>query len=150
MLARLFRARTTQQDSWGIMDVNQQVLDRTHTVRRRVRQPLTLPMGLAAMTVLVSAVAGYIAGRHQSEMNEATVSCLSTAGTISCGLVGSPGHAEYAVPRDVAWTQYGVFHEDGRPDCLSPPGRGAVTVRVTWTEVDVDGTRWKQVVGVHC
>jgi hypothetical protein len=132
------------------MTENTNMPDHAHTVRRRLQRPLALPVGIAALAVVMSVVAGYLAGAHQSDMHLATVACLSATGAISCGPVESPGDAEYGVPLDVAWTQDGVFHEGGRPECLPPTGRGTVTVRVTWTEVDVDGTRWKQVVGVHC
>jgi hypothetical protein len=132
------------------MNENTNMLGHTRTVRQRLQRPLALPVGIAALAVVMSVVAGYVAGAHQSDMHQATVACLSAPGAISCGPVESPGHAEYGVPRDVAWTQDGVFYGDGRPECLPPTGRGTVTVRVTWTEVDVDGTRWKQVVGVHC
>ncbi|WP_170169763.1 hypothetical protein [Nocardioides aurantiacus] len=54
------------------------------------------------------------------------------------------------MPLDVAWTQDGAFHEGGRPACLPPTGRGTVTVRVTWAEVEVGGRTSKQVLGVYC
>lgn len=116
--------------------------------RRRAR--LTTPTGVAITALVVGLLAGYFVGEGRSDTHEETVACLSAPRTISCGPLESPGRAEYTVPLDVAWTQDGAFHADGRPDCLPPTGRGAVEVTVTWTEVETAGVTWKQVVGVHC
>jgi hypothetical protein len=45
----------------------------------------------------------------------------------------------------------GFTHEDGRPECLPPTGRGLEgPVRVAWTAVEVGGRSWRQVVAVTC
>ena len=111
---------------------------------------LSSPEARAVVALVLGLGAGYLFSQGRPRMHEADVACLSAPGSISCGPVDSPGHAEYGVPLDVAWTKDGNFHPDGRPACLPPTGRGVVAVRVTWTEVDVDGVAWKQVVGVHC
>lgn len=123
---------------------------RTRPVSSRLRDRLTTPAVAVGLVMVLGVVAGYVAGQGRSHMHEADVACLSAPGTISCGPVSSPGDAEYGVPLDVAWTEDGSFHADGRPGCLPPTGRGTVRVRVTWTEVEIDGVAWKQVVGVHC
>jgi hypothetical protein len=115
-----------------------------------VNRRLATPAGAVVIALLLALVVGYLLGRGRSHMHEADVACLSAPGAISCGPLDSPGAAEYGVPLDVAWTEGGTFHPDGRPACLPPTGRGTVRVRVTWTEVETAGTAWKQVVGVHC
>lgn len=120
------------------------------SVASRLRDRLRTPAGVAVATLLVGILAGYVVGQQRSSMREADVACMSAPGVISCSPTDSPGRAVYAVPLDVAWTKNGTFHPDGRPACLPPTGRGTVEVRVTWTEVETGGIRWKQVVGVHC
>jgi hypothetical protein len=85
-------------------------------------------------------------------MHEAEVRCLSAVGDISCTDDPDPGHAEFRVPRDVAWTDAnGDFHEGDRPQCLPPTGRGLEgPVGITWVKVEVSGRSWRQVVGVAC
>lgn len=130
--------------------MEQQVRTGGRPVAARLRDRLSTPAGAAVVSLLLGLVAGYVVGEGRSDMHEADVACLSAPGTISCGPLGSPGHAEYRLPLDVAWTKNGTFHFDGRPDCLPPTGRGTTQVRVTWTEVETGGVAWKQVVGVHC
>jgi hypothetical protein len=98
---------------------------------------------------------GYALGQQDPAMHEAEVSCLSAEGSISCTDDPNPGgmvQGDFGVPLDVAWTDtHGSFHLDGRPDCLPPTGRGLEgPVGITWVEVEVSGTSWRQVVGVDC
>lgn len=123
---------------------------RSHPVTTRLMTWVATPAGAAVAALVLGLASGYLAGQGRSDLHEADVACLSAAGAISCGPLDSPGSAEYAVPLDVAWTKDGTFHPDGRPECLPPTGRGTEQVRVIWTEAEVGGIAWRQVVGVHC
>ncbi|WP_328529726.1 hypothetical protein OG984_00495 [Nocardioides sp. NBC_00368] len=127
-----------------------QQASRGHDDATRLGDRLFTPIGIAVAALLLGLVIGFVFAQGRSHMHEANVACMSAVGAISCGPLDSPGQGEYGVPLDVAWTKDGVFHSDGRPDCLPPTGRGTVQVQVTWTEVETGGTSWKQVVGVHC
>ena len=103
--------------------------------------------GLVLVALAACAVAGFTAGRGARIATE-EVSCLSAQGAVGCTLRDG---WDVSVPLDVAWTDAGgVFHEDGRPDCLPPTGRGSKRpVRVPWTAVDAGGgVEWRQVVWV--
>lgn len=127
------------------------------TLRPTLR-PVSLPgrrdsrpaVWVAALLLLLGLVVGYVIGERGPRTEEADVACMSAELIISCSPLDSPGHGEYWVPLDVAWTKNGTLHPSGRPECLPPVSRGVIEVRVTWTEVDVEGSGWKQVVGVHC
>ena len=109
-------------------------------------------MAAAAACLVVGLGVGYITGQERPAMREAEVTCLSSAGGISCTDDPDPGHGEFWVPRDVAWIDSaGSLHMDGRPECLPPTGRGTEgPVGITWVTVKVSGTSWKQAVGVEC
>ncbi|MDP3890682.1 hypothetical protein [Nocardioides sp.] len=124
--------------------------ERTLAGSGRLRDRLSTPTGLVAVALVAGLGVGYLTGQGRSHLHETEVACLSAPGVMSCGPIDAPGRAEYLVPKDVAWTQDGAYHSGGRPDCLPPTGRGAVEVRVTWTEVDFGGVTSKRVVGVHC
>lgn len=93
-------------------------------------------------------LAGFATGRGSRVVTE-EVSCLSMEGQIGCTL--SDGW-DVSVPLDVAWTDaHGTFHEEGRPRCLPPTGRGLEgPVRLAWTKVEAQGIGWRQVVWVGC
>src|SRR4051794_19168505 len=125
------------------MDRQQEPTSPEQAVTLRPRDRLSTTAGFALVVLLLGLVAGFAVGQGRSHMHEADVACMSAPGAISCGPIESPGDAEYGVPLDVAWTRNGSFHPDGRPDCLPPTGRGAVQVRVTWTDVETGGIAWK-------
>jgi hypothetical protein len=105
-----------------------------------------VPLLLLAFALI--GIGGYSAGRGSRVVTE-DVECLSASGVIGCTLDDG---WDVSIPLDIAWTdKAGAFHEGGRPDCLPPTGRGLEgPVRVSWTEVDVDGTQWRQVLAVSC
>lgn len=109
--------------------------------RRWLAIGLVLALGFPAFV-------GFVVGRGSPVTTE-EVSCLSAQGTIQCTL--SDGW-DVSIPLDIAWTDAGgAFHEDGRPDCLPPTGRGLEgPVRIAWTKVDAGGVGWRQVVWVGC
>lgn len=111
--------------------------------------PGRLPVVAAVLLLVVVALLAYWAGRSQSRVVEAEVGCLSAVGTISCEL---PDGWTVGVPKDVGWTDIrGASHEDGRPACLPPSGRGLEgPVRLSWVPAEVDGRSWRQVVWVTC
>jgi hypothetical protein len=104
-----------------------------------------------AIGLLLVLVVGVVAFRSGSSSRVVTeeVGCLSAEEVIGCTL--NDGW-DVSVPLDNSWTDaQGVFHEDGRPDCLPPTGRGLEgPVRISWTEMKVDGTGWRQVLHVVC
>jgi hypothetical protein len=106
----------------------------------------------AAALLVVGLAVGYFAGQQRPAMHKAEVRCLSAIGDISCTDDPDPGHGEFRVPRDVAWTDSrGSFHMGDRPECLPPTGRGTEgPVGITWVTVEVSGRSWKQAVGVEC
>lgn len=110
------------------------------------------PAAAAVALLAVGLAVGYIAGQQRPAMHEAEVKCLSAIGDISCTDDPDPGHAEFWVPRDVAWIDSGgSLHVGDRPECLPPTGRGAEgPVGITWVTVEVSGTSGKQAVGVKC
>jgi hypothetical protein len=117
------------------------------TATRRPHRP-----GLASVSVTALALAAGVLGVTMWRADQSgteTVSCLSGDRTIQCTLGDG---SDVSVPLDVAWTDArSQLHQDGRPDCLPPSGRGLEgPVRVQWTEVDVEGTQWRQVVWVGC
>jgi hypothetical protein len=103
------------------------------------------------IAVLVLVAVGFLAYRAGSTSRVVTeeVGCLSAEGTIGCVL--SDGW-DVSIPLDVSWTDArGAFHDGGRPRCLPPTGRGLEgPVRISWTEVEVDGIGWRQVLHVAC
>lgn len=103
---------------------------------------------LAVLLLAVVAFLGYTAGSSSRVVTE-EVDCLSAQEAIGCTL--NDGW-DVSVPLDLAWRDAsGIFHESGRPDCLPPTGRGLEgPVRISWTEVEVDGTGWRQVLQVAC
>jgi len=115
-----------------------------HIAPERTRWAVPLAVLVLAVVVFV----GYMAGRSERVVTE-EVGCLSAQRVIGCTL--SDGW-DISVPLDVAWTDVsGMFHESGRPDCLPPTGRGLEgPVRISWTEVEVDGMGWRQVLQVAC
>ncbi|GAB6986318.1 hypothetical protein JCM10369A_28420 [Nocardioides pyridinolyticus] len=104
---------------------------------------------VAVVLVLAAAVLGYLLGRQDPREHVEEVSCLSTAWAISCELEDD---WTIGFPARVTWTDvHGAWHENTRPECLPPTGRGLEgPVRITWVPVDVDGTSWRQVVAVAC
>lgn len=112
--------------------------------------PPRLSLPLAVALLAAGGVGGWFASRENAT-HETEVACLSLRTSISCGPVADPGQADYRVPVDVAWTNSKGFHMSGRPECLPVDGNDtSKPVSVTWTEVEVDGRTWKQVVGVRC
>ena len=118
------------------------------TSRTDAVSPRRLAVG-AVVLVLAAAVLGYLLGRQDPREHVEEVSCLSAAGVISCELEDD---WTIAIPRHVMWTDVrGTVHEDTRPACLPPTGRGLEgPVRVTWVPVEADGMGWRQVVAVTC
>lgn len=116
------------------------------SVQQAVRSRVLLVV--AVLVLAAVALVGYLAGSTSRVVAE-EVGCLSAEGVIGCTL--SDGW-EVSIPLDVPWTDAGgAFHQGGRPSCLPPTGRGLEDpVRVSWTEVDVDGTGWRQVLHVAC
>jgi hypothetical protein len=100
------------------------------------------------VALAASAFVGFTVGRGSPVATE-EVRCLSAEGTIGCTLRDG---WDVSVPLDVAWTDSkGVFHDDGRPDCLPPTGRGrSGPVQIAWTKVEAGGVGWRQVVWVRC
>lgn len=115
-------------------------------------RPARQAAAVAAACLVVGLGLGFAFGQHRPAMHEATVTCVSAIGSIQCDEGADLGDGEFAVPRDVAWTDLeGTFHEGGRPTCLPPSGSAAVgPVGITWTQVEVAGKSFKQVVGVQC
>lgn len=104
-----------------------------------------LPAVFAGMAVV--GYLGFVAGSQTRVVTE-DVGCLSTVRQIGCTL--SDGW-DVSVPIDVRWVDSSGSHEGGRPTCLPPTGRGLEgPVRLTWTEVEVDGLTWRQVLSVEC
>lgn len=105
-------------------------------------------LAFAVLVLLVVGFLGFRAGSASRVVSE-EVGCLSADGIIGCTLADG---WDVSVPLDSSWTDaQGQFHEAGRPDCLPPTGRGLEgAVRLWWTEVEVDGTGWRQVVHVQC
>jgi hypothetical protein len=104
---------------------------------------------LGLVLVLAACVfAGFSVGRGSHVATE-EVSCLALRAQIGCTLHDG---WDVSVPLDVQWTDSnGTFHESGRPDCLPATGHGATgPVRVAWTEAEVGGSGWRQVVWVGC
>jgi hypothetical protein len=72
---------------------------------------------------------------------------LSAEGAIGVAVDGQ----DYAVPKDVAWTDVqGGYYEDGRPECLPPSGELEGPIRVTAESVEAAGYERRQVVHVEC
>lgn len=90
------------------------------TAATRLKDRLSSPTGIAVVALALGLGTGYVFSQGRAQLHEANVACMSAPGVISCGPVDSPGHADYAVPLDVAWTKDGSFHSGGRPDCLAP------------------------------
>lgn len=113
-----------------------------------LEHPEASSLGGASLTGPACSLAGFTTGRSSRVVTE-EVECLSAHHVIGCTL--SDGW-DVSVPLDVTWTDAsGVFHEDGRPECLPPTGRGLEgPVRVSWTEVEADGRGWRQVLSVAC
>ena len=106
-------------------------------------------VGLVVAGCLGLLAVGFWWGQTRPAVHEATVECLSAPRTISCELPDDDW--TIAIPLDVAWTDARGFHSDGRPACLPPTGIGLEgPVRIRWVPVEVDGTRWRQVVAVDC
>lgn len=103
---------------------------------------------LAALVLLVVGFLSFRAGSASRVVSE-EVGCLSADGVIGCTLADG---WDVSVPLDSSWTDaQGQFHEDGRPGCLPPTGRGLEEpVRIWWTEMSVDGSGWRQVLHVQC
>lgn len=112
----------------------------------RLRPGRVIPLALVLLAVV--AYGGYWLG-HGARVTTEEVGCLSAEATISCTL-GDDWNV--SVPLDVAWVDAtGAFRDGGRPDCLPPTGRGLEgPVRLSWTDVDVDGMGWRQVLQVEC
>ena len=105
-------------------------------------------LAMAVLMLVAVGFIGYTAGSNSRVVTE-EVGCLSAEGVIGCTLDDG---WDVSIPLDVSWTDAeGTVHESGRPECLPPTGRGLeAPVRVSWTEVDVDGTGWRQVLHVAC
>ena len=103
---------------------------------------------LAVVVLVMAGFVGYSLGKGQRFVTE-DVGCLSMESQIGCTLHDG---WDVGIPLDVTWTDAsGSWHDSGRPECLPPHGRGAEPpVGVTWTEVEANGTRWRQVVHVTC
>lgn len=72
---------------------------------------------------------------------------LSAEGAIAMVVDGY----DYAIPKDVAWTDVrGGYHGDGRPECLPPSGKLEGPVRITAEPVEAAGYERRQVVHVEC
>lgn len=105
---------------------------------------LVLP-ALASAVVALVAVAAADAVRPDSWTG--TGMALSAEGAIA---VAADGH-DYAVPKDVAWTDVqGAFHMSGRPDCLPPTGKLEGPIRFEAVPVQFEGYSLRQVVHVEC
>lgn len=101
--------------------------------------------GLVGAALALSVLAAVDAA--SSDRWTGTGLALSAEGAIS---VAVDGH-DYAIPKDVAWTDLrGGYHEDGRPACLPPSGRLEGPVRITAQGVEVAGYERRQVVHVEC
>ncbi|GAA1794518.1 hypothetical protein GCM10009795_045090 [Nocardioides hankookensis] len=107
-------------------------------------------VALIVLGVLGLSLGGYVVGHlRPATVHHERAGCLSAPGAISCDL--SDGWT-IGVPRDVSWTDVqGAWHDDGRPQCLPPTGRGLEgPVGLSWVEAEVDGVGWRQVVHVDC
>ncbi len=106
---------------------------------------------VAVLAVLALGAAGFVGYTfgNQSRVVTEDVGCLSATGVIGCTLADG---WDVSIPLGVSWSEAdGTLHEGGRPQCLPPTGRGLEgPVRVTWTDVDVDGRGWRQVLHVAC
>ena len=111
----------------------------------------TLRNRTVVISLLLLVAVGVFAFRSGSSTRVVTeeVSCLSATEVIGCTL--NDGW-DVSVPLDNSWTDaQGAFHEDGRPACLPPTGRGLEgPVRISWTDMNVNGTGWRQVLHVEC
>ena len=105
-------------------------------------------VALLAIALIVVAVAGYLLG-HRARIVRESVGCLSADKVISCTL--DDGWT-VSVPLDVAWSDVNdTFHQQGRPTCLPPTGRGLEgPVQIAWTKVEAGDIGWRQVVWVGC
>lgn len=101
-----------------------------------------------AVLVLVAAAVGFLAGRQSRVITE-TVECSSAVRVIQCTLEDG---WTVSVPLRVGWSNnFGTSHPGQRPACLPPSGIGLEgPVEITWTEVEVDGRGWRQVLWVGC
>jgi hypothetical protein len=56
----------------------------------------------------------------------------------------------YAYGDGVEWLDAeDVWHGEGMPECL-PPGPSVENIRFAWTEITVEGVRWRPVVWIDC
>jgi hypothetical protein len=111
----------------------------------------------AGAALLVGVAAGYLLGQRSPAMHTTQARCVSAQGAISCQKVDDEGNVDrgddwtYGVSLDVSWTSDGVSHEGDRPKCLPPTGRGlSDVVELTWADVEVAGSSWREVVSVGC
>lgn len=104
-------------------------------------------LAVALITVVAGSIGFALGDRAAAETEDAT--CHSGTSVITCTL----GEGwDVSVPLDVTWSDArGTFHEGGRPSCLRSRGDQVVEqVGLTWTEVEVDGRGWRQVLQVQC
>jgi hypothetical protein len=111
-------------------------------------KPGARTVAIALLVLAVVGILGYQAGSSSRIVTE-EVGCLSAEGVIGCTLADG---WDVSMTLDISWTDaQGSFHESGRPECLPPTGRGLEgPVRISWTDMDVDGTGWRQVLHVVC
>jgi hypothetical protein len=93
--------------------------DVAERVPRRRRVLVVAALGL----ILVSGLGGIAWGQRHPVVHVDETSCLALESQIGCTL---PDGWDIGVSTDVSWTDAtGVFHEGGRPECLTTTSRGA-------------------------
>jgi hypothetical protein len=102
---------------------------------------------VTVVAVVAALVVGWALGtRSGGETQTTTAYCSIVADFVSCG--ESPGSSEYVGGTFVQWVDEGTIRE-GRPACVRGDDQ-LVRVTIYFEEVDVQGRRIKQIVGVDC
>jgi hypothetical protein len=104
----------------------------------------------ALLVVVITVVAGLIGFAWGDRVSTTTEAVTCHAGTRMTTCTLGDGW-DVSVPFDVGWTDARGYHEGNRPACLRSRGDRVVEgVGVTWTEVEVDGRSWRQVLQMQC
>lgn len=101
---------------------------------------------LMALVTVAAVGFGYTLGSSKASPRVEAVECVSTSRQIGCTMADGWG---VGVPLDVSWSDSEMRYSGSRPSCL--PKRGSTdTVSVAWMPVEVDGSKWREVVHVYC
>jgi hypothetical protein len=105
------------------------------------------------MTALLAVAVAAAFGGYLVGVGRPTVSIhtgMAHSGATEISVRGEDGWV-YDVPLELYWTDSnGIWHENGRPDCL-PPTNGVVgPITFAATQVTQGGVSWRPVIWVSC